>query len=102
MTLGVYSLLTGPADTGTRVLQLSINQQGYLRGSYYDMITNDTYNVRGRIDQQTQYAQWSIDTNRQLTFYTPLSQLTEPQGFVNIRLPGGTQQWQVVRMEYAN
>jgi hypothetical protein len=101
MVLGVYSLLTSPVDSGTRILQLSINQQGYLRGSYYDMITNETYNVRGRIDQPTQYAQWWIDTNQQLTFYTPISQLTQSQGTVNARLPGGTQQWQVVRMEYA-
>jgi hypothetical protein len=101
MPLGVYSLLTGPADTGTRILQLSINPQGYIRGSYYDMITNDTYNVRGRADQSTQYVQWSLDTNQALTFYTPLYQLTQSQGVINVRLPGGTQQWQVVRMESA-
>jgi hypothetical protein len=101
MPLGVYSLLTGPSDTGTRILQMSINPQGYIRGSYYDMITNDTYNMRGRIDQATQYAQWSIDTNQSLTFYTPLYQLTQSQGVVNVSLPGGTQQWQVVRMEYS-
>jgi hypothetical protein len=102
MPLGVYSLLTGPADTGTRILQLSISQNGWIRGSYYDMITNETYNVRGRIDQSTQYVQWSIDTNHSLVFYTPLSQLTQSQGVVNVKLPGGTQQWQLVRMEYAN
>jgi hypothetical protein len=66
------------------------------------MITNEVYNVRGRVDRATQYAQWSIDTNRDLTFYTPLSQLTQSQGFVNANLPGGTQQWQLARMEYAN
>ncbi len=101
MPLGVYSLLTGPADTGTRMLQISINPQGYIRGSYYDMITNEAYNMRGRIDQATQYVQWSLDTNHALSFYTPLHQLTQSQGIVNVQLPGGTQQWQVVRMEYA-
>jgi hypothetical protein len=102
MTLGVYSLLTGPSESGTRILQLAINQQGYLRGSYYDMVTDETYNVRGRVDRASQFAQWHIDTNRQLTFYTPLSQLTQSQGFVNVRLQGGTQQWQLLRMDYGN
>jgi hypothetical protein len=102
MLLGVYTLLTGPSDMGSRTLQLSINQQGFLRGTYYDMITDEVYNVRGRVDQASQYAQWSIDTNRNLIFYTPLYQLTQSQGVVNANLPGGTQQWQLARMDYAN
>jgi hypothetical protein len=102
MTLGSYTLMTGADDPGTRVLQLSVDKQGNIRGNYYDMITNGTNNVVGLIDKNTQQARWTLDTNRQLTFVATLDQLTQPQGVVNVKLPGGqVQQWQLVRMENA-
>jgi hypothetical protein len=100
MPLGVYSLMVGPGDVSTRLLDLAVDRRGHIRGSYYDMISSATYNVAGIIDQRTQYAQWSLESNRQLTFYTPLSELTRPQGIVTVRLPSGQrQEWQLVRME---
>jgi hypothetical protein len=102
MTLGSYSLMTGAGDPGTRILQLSVDKSGNIRGSYYDMITNATHNVIGVIDKNTQQARWTLDTNRQLTFVATLDQLTQSQGVVNVKLPGGqVQQWQLVRMENA-
>jgi hypothetical protein len=102
MTLGVYSLMTAPGDTGTRMLQLSVDKRGHIRGSYYDMIANATYNVVGIIDKNTQQVRWTLDNNRQLTFVATLDQLTQSQGVVNVKLPGGqVQQWQLVRMENA-
>ena len=80
-----------------------MDKQGNIRGSYYDMITNDTHNVIGVIDKNTQQVRWTIDTNRQLTFVATLDQLTQSQGVVNVKLPGGqVQQWQLVRMENAS
>jgi len=103
MSLGAYSLMTGAGDPGTRILQLSVDKQGNIRGSYYDMITNATHNVVGVIDKNTQQVRWTIDTNRQLTFVATLDQLTQSQGVVNVKLPGGQiQQWQLVRMENAS
>jgi hypothetical protein len=100
LTLGAYTLRTSDGDQGTRILELAVDKQGRVRGSYFDMITNATQNVFGMIDQNTQQARWSLETNRQLTFVTTLDQLTQPQGVVNVKLPGGrVQQWQLVRME---
>ena len=100
MPLGVYSIMLGPGDTSSRMLDLSIDRFGHIRGSYYDMVSNATYNVAGIIDQRTQYAQWSLESNRQLTFYTPLGEMMQPQGAVYVQLPSGErQQWQLVRME---
>jgi hypothetical protein len=102
MTLGSYSLMTGSGDPGTRILQLSVDKQGNIRGNYYDMITNNTNNVIGLIDRNTQQVRWTLDTNRQLTFVAMLDQLTQPQGVVSVKLPGGqVQEWQLVRMENA-
>jgi hypothetical protein len=99
MPLGVYSLMVAPGDISTRMLDLAVDRHGHIRGSYYDMISGASYNVAGIIDQRTQYAQWSLESNRQLTFYTPLGEMLQSQGIVNVRLPSGQrQEWQLVRM----
>jgi hypothetical protein len=100
MPLGVFSLMVGPGDESTRMLDLAIDRHGNIRGSYYDMVSNASYNVAGVVDARTQYAQWSLESNRGLTFYTPLGEMMQPQGVVTVRLPSGQrQQWQLVRME---
>ncbi len=68
MPLGTYSLLLGPADYSTRMLDLAVDRFGHIRGSYCDMISGASYNVAGIVDPRTQYAQWSLESNRQLTF----------------------------------
>ncbi|MEX0612178.1 MAG: hypothetical protein WD738_10570 [Pirellulales bacterium] len=102
MTLGAYSLLTGPGDSGTRMLELAVDKHGFIGGNYYDMISGASFNVTGRIDRKTQRATWSLESNQQLTFSAPLNQLTEGQGLVDVKFPSGrTQQWRLVRMENA-
>jgi len=100
--LGRFSLMLGPGDNSTRMLDLAVDRFGHIRGSYYDMISDASYNVAGIIDQRSQYAQWSLESNRGLTFYTPLGEMMQPQGLVYVQLPSGErQQWQIVRMEDA-
>jgi len=100
MPLGTYSVMLGPGDMSTRMLDLDLDRFGHIRGSYYDMVSNATYNVAGIVDQRSQYAQWALESNRQLTFYTPLGEMMQPQGAVYVQLPSGErQQWQLGRME---
>jgi hypothetical protein len=98
--LGRFSLMLGPGDNSTRMLDLSVDRFGRIRGSYYDMVSDTSHNVAGIIDQRSQYAQWSLESNRGLTFYTPLGEMMQPQGLVFVQLPSGErQQWQLVRMD---
>jgi hypothetical protein len=100
MSLGVFSLVTSGGDDGTRLLQLAVDKHGHVRGSYYDTISNTSHNLTGRIHQPTQQVQWTLDTNQQMVFYTPLSQLTQSQGVVWAKFPSGQQQqWQLARMD---
>jgi hypothetical protein len=102
MTLGVYTISTGPGDEGTRLVELAVDKHGHIRGNYYDSIANVSHNITGHIHEPTQQVQWRLDTNQQLVFFTPLSQLTQSQGVVYVKLPSGKQQqWQLARMEYA-
>jgi hypothetical protein len=102
MLLGVYTVMTGPGDEGTRLVELAVDQHGHIRGNYYDTISNASHTITGHIHEPTQQVQWRLDTNKQLVFFTPLSQLTQSQGVVYVRFPSGKQQqWQLARMENA-
>jgi hypothetical protein len=97
--LGVYSLVTGPYDSGTRMMQLSVDRHGNVAGSYYDMITDTSHNVSGRVYQKSQHVYWTLSSNQNLKFRSSLGELTQPQGTVVAKLPGGDQVWQLVRLE---
>jgi hypothetical protein len=97
--LGVFSLMTGPGDPGTRIVQLAVDQHGHIAGNYYDMITNSNYSLSGDIRQQSQRVSWSLNKNPAVRFRASLHQLLQPYGAVTVQLPGGEQQWQFVRLE---
>jgi hypothetical protein len=97
--LGVYSMMAGPDDMGTRVVQLSLDRHGHISGTYYDMITDNTFRVSGDIQQQTQRAQWSLNSNPNVRFNASMFRLLQPEGSISVQLPGGIQRWQFVRLE---
>ena len=66
MPLGQYTLMLGPGDDSTRMLDLAVDRFGHIRGSYYDMVSGVSHNVAGIVDPRSQYAQWSLESNRQL------------------------------------
>ena len=97
--LGVFSLMAGPGDPGTRMVQLAVDQHGHIAGNYYDMITNSNYSLSGDIRQQSQRASFSLNKNQFVRFRAPVYQLLQPYGTLTVSLPGGDQQWQFVRLE---
>jgi hypothetical protein len=97
--LGVFSLMAGPGDSGSRMVQLAVDQHGHISGNYYDMITGSNYSVSGDISRQNQRATWSLNKNQFVRFRAPVYQLLQPYGNVTVSLPGGNQQWQFVRLE---
>jgi len=97
--LGVYSMVTGPGDNGTRIVQLSVDRQGNINGTYYDLVMDTSRQVSGRIRQSSQTVSWSLNSNPQLTFRAPLNELMQPQGVVTVQLPGGEQEWQLIRLQ---
>jgi hypothetical protein len=97
--LGVFSLMSGPGDSGTRIVQLAVDRNGQIAGNYYDMITNSSYNVSGNVRRQSQRAEWSLNKNQFVRFRAPIYQLLQPYGTMTVQLQGGQQQWQFVRLE---
>lgn len=97
--LGVYSLMAGPGDMGTRIVQLAIDRHGHIAGNYYDIITDTNSSISGEVRRQSQRAYWSLNKNDFIRFKAPLYRLMQPYGYVTVELPGGEQDWQFVRLE---
>jgi hypothetical protein len=99
MTLGTYSLSSNQNAPPSVMLQLAVDHAGELRGVYYDSFTNTTHNVIGTLNPKTKQAQWSFDTNQDVTFQTSMDQLLQPTGSVAVNLTTGQQQWQLARVD---
>ncbi len=84
-------------EPSSRFLQLSVNRTGELRGVYYDSITNTSQNLAGRIDQSTQVAQWSPESNSATRFSAILNDLTSSSGTMSVTQPNGKHQWRITR-----
>jgi hypothetical protein len=97
--LGVYSLMSGPGDMGTRIVQLSIDRHGHIKGNYYDMISDSNWSVSGDIRRQSQRVYWSLNKNQSIRFRSHIRDLLQPYGTVTLQMPGGEQDWQFVRLE---
>jgi len=97
--LGVFSLMSSPDDMGTRIVQLAVDRRGQLAGTYFDMISDTENRIVGELNRQTQRAEWSLRRNPDVTFRASVYRLLQPSGYVTVRLPGGDQRWQFVRLE---
>jgi hypothetical protein len=97
--LGVYSLMSGPGDMGTRIVQLSIDRHGHISGNYYDLITDTNSSISGDVRRDSQRVYWHVNKNRSIRFRASLNRLLQPYGTVVVQMPGGEQDWQFVRLE---
>ena len=101
LPLGVFAVSTDEKSPALVMLQLVVDHQGTLRGVYYDSITDTTHNIVGTVDRNTQLAQWQIESSSQVAFQTPLSELTQDAGALELLVPAGPQKWHLTRVAEA-
>ncbi len=97
--LGVFSLMTGGDDVGTRVVQLAVDRRGRIAGNYFDMITDSNHSISGQVDRRSQRVEFWLNKNQFVRFRASIMRLLQPYGTMTVRLPGGEQRWQFVRLE---
>ena len=98
--LGVFALVQGEEKTSNTLFQLAIDQDGIIRGNYYDALMGSTTPVYGSLDRKTQRAAWIIGDNKSTVFETGIYNLTKEQTPVLVHFgKDKTQQWLLVRME---
>jgi hypothetical protein len=98
--LGVYALVQGDEKTSNNIFQLAVNQDGILRGNYYDGLMDTTTDVYGSIDKATQRAAWTIGKKKDRVFEAGVYNLTRPQCPCLVHLGAQkTTQMMLVRVE---
>ena len=82
------------------MVQLAVNKDGVLRGTYFDLEKNEEQPVHGSIDKQTQRVAWTVGKDSRRIFETGLGNLTNEHGPLSIYEPDGKiDRWTLARFE---
>ncbi|MFO0947965.1 MAG: hypothetical protein U1D30_18935 [Planctomycetota bacterium] len=100
MQIGVYTLHQSPALEPTRMLQLDVSKEGQIRGTYYDLVSEDVQNLKGSVDKTSQKVAWRIGDQGNVVFESNLKALTETSSAVTVHFANGkTAKWELVQTE---
>lgn len=99
-SLGVFALVQGDETTSNTIFQLAVNQQGIIRGNYYDALMDSSTPVKGSVDKKTQRACWYIGDKKTTVFDTGIANLTKDKTPVLVHSgKDSTQQWLLIRLK---
>jgi hypothetical protein len=100
LPLGIFSLAPKDQTEASAMLQLSLSKEGVLRGSYYDILSNQSHPVRGAVDRKTQRAAFTFGQNGKAVFETSLANLTQDVGPLSVHYADGkTSDWTLARYD---
>ena len=103
MPLGVFAATQDREATGpdpTLFLQLAVNKDGVISGTFKNMATGDTESLEGMVDKKSQRVAWCVEGKSWPIVETGLSNLTNDNFPVLVHFADGqTQQWLLVRLE---
>lgn len=102
LPLGVFALSQGNAPDSSVVLQLAVNKEGLIGGTYYNAITDTVRPIKGKVDKTSQRAAWTFadGKNTDIIMETGIYNLTldETEALVHFG-KDKTQQWLMVRLQ---
>jgi hypothetical protein len=103
LSLGVFAITQDGEASGpppTLFVQLAINKQGIIAGTFENTATEKAQPVEGMVDQKTQRTAWGIEGQQWPIMETGISNLTEDTAPALVHFEDGqTQQWLLVRLE---
>jgi len=102
LPLGVFALSQGDSPDSNMVLQLAVNKEGVIAGTYYNLTTNTTRPIKGKVDKKTQRAAWTFADGKNTDFVmeTGIYNLTKDQTEALVHFgKDKTQKWLMVRLE---
>jgi hypothetical protein len=80
LPLGTFALSTSPDDDDlSRMVQLAVNKQGILAGTFHNTKTDATATVQGRVDKDTQRAAMMLAERPEVILETGLFNLTQAE-----------------------
>jgi hypothetical protein len=100
LPLGSFAVANEDHGEPTMFLQLAVNKQGVIAGTFVDAATDKAQPVIGAIDYKTQRAAWYIGDTKTTVMETGVYNLTAPETQVLVHFgTTQTQTWLLVRME---
>jgi len=89
------------ASLSNKFVQLAVSKDGDLAGTYYNATTDQTYQLEGIVDSETQQAAWKIaDKPDSPLMTTGIYDLTQDVANVLVQFPDGSEQtWVLVRLQ---
>lgn len=102
--LGVFAALRQNETESQRALQLAVNRDGVLTGTYMNRSNGHVHPVSGMVDERTQRAAWAFADGQQkeVVFETGVYNLTRDEASLMVHFgPSAedTEIWQLVRLE---
>jgi hypothetical protein len=102
MPLGVFALTQeqGSAEDSTLFLQLAISKEGIIAGTFQNTATDESFEVEGTIDRDSQRAAWGKVGESWPIMETGIYNLSESEAGALLHFEDGqTQQWDMIRMD---
>jgi hypothetical protein len=98
--VGVFALVQGDEKTSNNIFQIAVDQNGVLRGNYYDGLMDTTTPIYGSVDKKSLRAAWTIGKKKDRVFEAGIYNLTKSETPVLIHIgTDRTQQMLLVRVE---
>lgn len=81
MPLGVFALTQDVATDSNMVLQLAVNKDGNIQGTYYNTQEETAKPIKGLVEKQSQRAVWTFadDSNNAVIMETGIYNLTQDE-----------------------
>ena len=98
--LGVFSMVEGSQTNSTMLFQIAMDKKGNVAGNYYDMLSDQTQQIHGKLDKKTQRVAWTVGDNKKVVYDTGLGNLLKDQAPLLVHFDKDrTQQWLLVRLD---
>ncbi len=102
MPLGVFAVVQDDVEETAMLIQLAVNKEGVVAGTFYNETTEKSIPLEGMVDKETQRVAWkSADkSNPDIVMETGLYNLTKETAPVLVHFGADeTQTWNLVRIE---
>lgn len=97
--LGVFALAQPGQTQSTMVMQLAINQNGAVAGTYLNQMTGESLPIHGSLDKNTQRLSWTLGDNPNTVFDTSLKNLLAQETSILVHYgAANTQEMLLVRL----
>jgi hypothetical protein len=102
--LGVFAISRENESLSDRSLQLAVNQNGVISGTYYNRGRDNARPIAGRVDEQSQRAAWTFADSQDdhIIFETSLFNLTRPSTTMMVHFGPRADEaevWRLTRLE---